>query len=73
MVELEVRLAEWPFEIPMATGGAFASPAVLPPDLIRDPNVRVLDEVLPPAPFFGGHERRGPRHEPKPWEALPEP
>eukprot|EP00969_Alexandrium_andersonii_P257155 11369714-Alexandrium_andersonii.AAC.1 len=62
----------------MATGAAFAPPVLAPPDLICDPNVQVLDEVLPPAPFFGlpplgGHERHGPRYVRKPWEAPPEP
>eukprot|EP00969_Alexandrium_andersonii_P170515 7538866-Alexandrium_andersonii.AAC.1 len=49
------------------------SPMVLPPDLVRDPNVQVLGEVLPPAPFFGlpplgGCESHGTRYERRPWE-----
>eukprot|EP00969_Alexandrium_andersonii_P179203 7922099-Alexandrium_andersonii.AAC.1 len=62
----------------MATGAAFTPPMVPPPDLVRDPNVQVLDEAPPPAPFFGlpplgGYETHGTRYERRPWEAPPAP
>eukprot|EP00969_Alexandrium_andersonii_P252232 11147986-Alexandrium_andersonii.AAC.1 len=43
--QVEARLAEWPFHLPMPTGAAFTPPAVLRPDFIRVPEVEVVDEV----------------------------
>eukprot|EP00969_Alexandrium_andersonii_P203145 8976982-Alexandrium_andersonii.AAC.1 len=42
---MEARLAEWPYELPMPTGGPFAQPVVFRPDYLLEPEVEVIAEV----------------------------